>query len=203
MYECSSSQQVGKVDIIIVSSSTKCLRRDCVLFLGFSQLRLYKFVQYGRLQWNWIKTSLCSSNNHLCPRIKRQKQISIEMHREDWEKLGPSHGKEKSITQIWKIRTTVRLFFTTSSSKKSTAASSSTISLKGVLRNWISSWICWNPLRLKVWRRTNSCKLLRHNFTIVVTTDSCSLSAKMISWLENNCLYFILESPMCFYLNHQ
>lgn len=71
-------------------------------------------------------------------------------------------------------------FSCTSSSRKSTAASSSTVSFKGVLRNWISNWICWNPLRLKVWSRANSCKLLRDSFTIVDTTDSCSLQASSV-----------------------
>jgi uncharacterized membrane protein len=63
-------QQGGKVDMIIAfGRKKKCLwRYCCVLFLGFSQLCLYKFVQYGRFQWNWIKTPLCSSNNHLCPK---------------------------------------------------------------------------------------------------------------------------------------
>lgn len=74
----------------------------------------------------------------------------------------------------------VKLFSFTSSSRKSIAASSSTVSFKGVLRNWISNWICWNPLRLKVWSRTNSWKLLRHNFTTVVTTDSCSLQGSSV-----------------------
>ena len=63
----------------------------------------------------------------------------------------------------------------TSSSRKLMAASSSTVSFKVVLRNWMSNWICWNPLRLKVCSRTNSCKLFRQSFSMVVTTDSCNL----------------------------
>lgn len=63
----------------------------------------------------------------------------------------------------------------TSSSKKSIAASSSTVSFKGAFKKWMSSWICWNPLRLNVWSRTYSCKLFRQSLTTVVTTDSCKI----------------------------
>ena len=103
-------------------------------------------------------------------------------------------------------------FSCTSSSRKSTAASSSTVSFKGVLRNWISNWICWNPLRLKVWSRANSCKLLRDSFTIVDTTDSCSLQASSVhvvhipqrklfppTWEFITCVYstFVKISTFC------
>lgn len=77
------------------------------------------------------------------------------------------------------------------------AASSSASSFKGVLRNWMSNWICWNPLRLKVWSLTNSCKLLRQSFTTVVKTDSCNLQAHSVhdpvpsTCIESNKKYLI------------
>lgn len=63
----------------------------------------------------------------------------------------------------------------TSSSKKSTAASSSAAFFREVFRKWKSNWICWNPLRLNVWSRANSCKLFKQSLTIVVITDSCKI----------------------------
>lgn len=65
----------------------------------------------------------------------------------------------------------------TSSSKKSTAASSSAAFFREVFRKWKSNWICWNPLRLNVWSRANSCKLFKQSLTIVVITDSCKIKS--------------------------
>lgn len=65
----------------------------------------------------------------------------------------------------------------TSLSKKLMAASSSINSLRELFRNSISNWICWNPLLLKVWSRTNSCKLFRQSLRTVEITDSCVYSS--------------------------
>lgn len=103
-----------------------------------------------------------------------------------WKKFiqtNPYYNSKVIRGQMFRIQSQ-GYFYCTSSSRKSTAASSSTFSFKGVLKNWISNWICWNPLLLKVWSRTNSCKLLRNSFTIVDTTDSCSLQATSVHFVH-------------------
>lgn len=64
------------------------------MFPSFRQLSLDKFVQYGRLQRNWVKTALSRSNNHLWPKDK--KNTKMQMHIDYRIRL----GKEKTLPSI-------------------------------------------------------------------------------------------------------